>query len=111
MKAKAVRSLAQGIGGMTAAGVATATFIGDGDATAAKKAGCAASKLVKRIIKRRMLNLDSFNYNTITESSASPDCENASDTADDSGDDLAEDTDDDGADDDIDSENDMTDDD
>ncbi|KAJ6375208.1 hypothetical protein OIU77_000225 [Salix suchowensis] len=97
---------------MTAAGVATATFIGDGDAIAARKAGCAASKLVKRIIKRHMLNLDSFNYNTITDSSASPDCENASDTADDSGDDLAEDTDDDGADDDdVDSENDMTDDD
>ncbi|KAF9671710.1 hypothetical protein SADUNF_Sadunf12G0075800 [Salix dunnii] len=43
MKAKAVRSIALGIGGMTAAGVATATFIGDGDAVAAKKAGEAAS--------------------------------------------------------------------
>uniref|UniRef100_A0A6N2M989 GB1/RHD3-type G domain-containing protein n=1 Tax=Salix viminalis TaxID=40686 RepID=A0A6N2M989_SALVM len=66
MTAKAVRGLAKGIGGMTAAGVAAATFMGDGDAVASKKAGEAASTHVRRIIKRRMLNLDSFNHSTIT---------------------------------------------
>uniref|UniRef100_A0A6N2M090 Uncharacterized protein n=1 Tax=Salix viminalis TaxID=40686 RepID=A0A6N2M090_SALVM len=42
------------------------TFMGDGDAVAAKKAGKAVSTQVRRIIKTRMLNLDNFNYNTIT---------------------------------------------
>ncbi|KAJ6748224.1 PROTEIN SEY1 [Salix purpurea] len=83
MKARAVRGLALGIGGITGAGVATAAIIGDWDPVAAMKAGEETATLVRKIIKRRMLNLDNFNYNTSTDSNASPDCENASDTADD----------------------------
>ncbi|KAG5223399.1 protein ROOT HAIR DEFECTIVE [Salix suchowensis] len=105
MTAKAVRGLAKGIGGMTAAGVAAATFMGDGDAVAAKKAGEAASTHVRRIIKRRMLNLDSFNHSTITVSADDIEGDTADDiegdTANDSADDLegdsADASDDDGA--------------
>ncbi|KAJ6375206.1 hypothetical protein OIU77_000223 [Salix suchowensis] len=125
MTAKAVRGLAKGIGGMTAAGVAAATFMGDGDAVASKKAGEAASTHVRRIIKRRMLNLDSFNHSTITVSADDIEGDTANDSADDlEGDsaiDLADDdgvidlADDDGAidlaDDDVDCENDDCDDD
>ncbi|KAL3575597.1 hypothetical protein D5086_023698 [Populus alba] len=112
-KAKAVRSVALGIGGMTGAGVATAAFIGDWDALAAKKAGDVASITVRKIIKRHMLKLENFNANENTDNSvndiaddltgetfdSSPDYENSSDTAIDSADDLEGDTANDSADD------------
>lgn len=127
LKAKAVRGVALGIGGMTGAGVATAAFIGDWDAIAAKKAGDVASTTVRKIIKRHMLKLDNFNANENTDNRAngivddlvgetvdnSLDFQNASDTANDStaddleGDtfyDLADDSADDLADDDVDCE-------
>ncbi|KAI5569709.1 hypothetical protein BDE02_12G095300 [Populus trichocarpa] len=113
LKAKAVRGVALGIGGMTGAGVATAAFIGDWDANAAKKAGDVASMTVRKIIKRHMLKLDNFNAKENTDNSvndivddltgetfdSSPDCENDSDTANDSADDLEGDTTNDSADD------------
>ncbi|KAB5532268.1 hypothetical protein DKX38_018938 [Salix brachista] len=68
MMARAARGLALGIGGMAGAGVAVARFIGDWDPVEAKEAGDAAKNLVRRIIKRLMLNLDNFNYSTITVS-------------------------------------------
>ncbi|KAJ6882702.1 hypothetical protein NC651_029090 [Populus alba x Populus x berolinensis] len=122
LKAKAVRSVALGIGGMTGAGVATAAFIGDWDALAAKKAGDVASITVRKIIKRHMLKLENFNANENTDNSvndiaddltgetfdSSPDYENASDTANDSDDlegDTANDSADDLADDNVDCQN------
>ncbi|KAF9671711.1 hypothetical protein SADUNF_Sadunf12G0075900 [Salix dunnii] len=66
MKAKAVRGIALGIGGMSAAGVATATFIGDGDAVAAKKAGDAASMVL--IDENAKFNVDGLqDFVTATE--------------------------------------------
>jgi hypothetical protein len=98
---------------MTGAGVATAAFIGDWDANAAKKAGDVASMTVRKIIKRHMLKLDNLNAKENTDNSvndivddltgetfdSSPDCENDSDTANDSADDLEGDTTNDSADD------------
>jgi hypothetical protein len=109
MKAKAVRGVAMGIGGMTGAGVATVSFMGDCNAVAAKKAGDVASITIRKIIKRHMLKLDNFNANENTDNSAngivddlagetvdtSPDCQNASDTANESVGDLEGDTSDD----------------
>jgi hypothetical protein len=114
LKAKAVRGVALGIGGMAGAGVARAAFIGDRDAVAAKKAGDVASIMVRKIFKIHMLKLDNFNANENTDNSvidiaddlasetfdSSPDCENASDTANDSAGELEGDTSDDLADDD-----------
>ena len=114
LKAKALRGVALGIGGMAGAGVARAAFIGDRDAVAAKKAGDVASIMVRKIFKIHMLKLDNFNANENTDNSvidiaddlasetfdSSPDCENASDTANDSAGELEGDTSDDLADDD-----------
>ncbi|KAI5569712.1 hypothetical protein BDE02_12G095400 [Populus trichocarpa] len=114
LKAKALRGVTLGIGGMAGAGVATAAFIGDGDAVEAKKAGDVASIMVRKIFKIHMLKLDNFNANENTDNSvidiaddlagetfdSSPDCENASDTANDSAGELEGDTSDDLADDD-----------
>ncbi|KAG6753346.1 hypothetical protein POTOM_043406 [Populus tomentosa] len=103
LKAKAVRGVALGIGGMTRVGVAMASFIGDWDAVAAKKAGDEASITVRKIIKRHMLKLDNFNPNENTDNSANGivddlvECQR--DTANDSADDLEGDTSDDLADD------------
>jgi len=109
-----LRGVTLGIGGMAGAGVATAAFIGDGDAVEAKKAGDVASIMVRKIFKIHMLKLDNFNANENTDNSvidiaddlagetfdSSPDCENASDTANDSAGELEGDTSDDLADDD-----------